>query len=322
MRPEIRETARVLWYIYAGLTVVEIVALRVAGMTWFDSVCHAFATVATGGFSTDDGSVGAFSSSLVHWIIIAFMVLAGANFGLYYQAIRGRFTAILHDPEIRLYLIILALASFAIAILIAGEQLATTTGEQIAGVSADVEGAVFHTVSIQTTTGFATDDFNLWPPLAKGILVTLMFIGGCAGSTAGGIKVIRVWIVLRLLLAEIERLFRPNVIRPMKVAGAPISTDLKIATLAYVLTVIFPWLFGTGMLLVMDPSDRMNMTTAATASVATLCTIGPGLANIGAIENYNWMSTPAKLLLTLWMLFGRLEVFTILVLLSPRFWRD
>lgn len=322
VRPEIRETARVLLYIYAGLTLVQVVALRLAGMDWFDSVCHTFATVATGGFSTEDGSVGAFASTPVTWIIIVFMILAGANFGIYEQGFRRRFNAIRKDPEVRLYLTIILLAAGTIAIILTGQQITTTTGGTVAGPFADFEESLFHVVSIQTTTGFAIADFNTWPPLAKGILVTLMFIGGCAGSTAGGIKVIRIWIVLRMLLAEIERLFRPNVIRPMKIAGAPVDTNLKITTLAYVLAVIVLWLLGTGLLLAIDPSDRMTMTTAATASVATLCTIGPGLGYVGAMENYAWMSTPSKLLLTLWMLFGRLEVFTILVLLSPRFWRD
>jgi trk system potassium uptake protein TrkH len=323
VRPEIRETARMLWLIYLGLTGAEIIALRIAGMSWFQSITHTFSTLATGGFSTDDASVGSFASPWVDWIIILFMVLAGANFGLYYQAMRRRFKSVLADPELRLYLIIIVIAGLSVTIIITGRQINTTTLAPITGPLGALRYAAFQTVSIQTTTGFGTANFDDWPTLAKGILVLLMFVGGCAGSTAGGIKVIRLWILFRVLLAEIERLYRPNVIRPMKIAGSPVSQELKITTLAFVLTVVILWVVGTALLLIFESADpTMDFPTAATASVATLCNIGPGLGKVGPIETFAWFSDPSKLLLCLWMLLGRLEVFTILVLVSSRFWRD
>ena len=323
VRPEIRETARILWLIYVGITVAQVLALRVVGMGWFDSICHTFATVATGGFSTQDASIGAYHSAAVDWITIVFMVLAGANFGIYYQLIRRRYATVRADPELRLYLTVILLGGALVSILILGKPVTTTTGETfVAGPVAAARYAFFQTVSIQTTTGFGTADFHHWPDLARVVLVLLMFFGACAGSTAGGIKIIRLWIVLRVLLAEVEHMFRPNVIRPMKVGGTPVSPDLKLSAVTYVAGVMVLWVLGIGILLAIEPSPKCDIITAATASVATLCTIGPGLGEIGPVKNYAWFSDASKLVLALWMLLGRLEIFTIVVLFSPRFWRD
>jgi trk system potassium uptake protein TrkH len=185
-----------------------------------------------------------------------------------------------------------------------------------------VRNAAFTTVSIQTTTGFCTTDFDRWPFIAKAVLITLMFVGGCSGSTAGGIKVIRIWIAIKVMLVQTEAVFRPGVIRPIRVSGAVVDRDLQLATVAYILSVIV--LFGLGwcgiMLLEDGYSGGCSSTTAATASVATLCTVGPGLDGIGAVQNYGWFSAPTKLLLCVLMALGRLEIFAILVLLRPGFW--
>ena len=201
-----------------------------------------------------------------------------------------------------------------------------SSGEMIdsASVGDAVQHGVFNSVSVLTTTGFATADTNQWPFLAHAVLILLMFVGGCAGSTAGGIKVIRVWIAVKVMFSEIERVFRPQVIRPVRVGRTIIDTDLKLGTLAYVLGMVL--LFAVGSVAVMliegfAGSGRCDYMTAATASLACLCTIGPGLAQVGAIENYGWMTTESKLLLSLLMALGRLEVFAIIVLFSPRFWR-
>ena len=179
-------------------------------------------------------------------------------------------------------------------------------------------------ITMPTTTGYCTADFNTWPFLAKAVLILLMFIGGSAGSTAGGIKVIRIWIAFKVILSEIERVFRPSVVRPVRLGSTTIDDELKLATLAYVVGIVILFVLGSGAVMLLEQwiGDRTcDYTTAASASIASLFTIGPGLAMVGAIENYGWMSSPTKLILCLLMALGRLEVFAIIVLFTPRFWR-
>lgn len=324
VHPHIRETARTLWLIYVGITVLQILALRIAGMDIFNSVCHTFATLATGGFSTHNASLGGFHNNVaIDIIVLVFMVAAGVNFGLYYQLIRGRFKAVYQDSELRLYLTIMFLVTAVITFTIANQPITLTTGETLdpSWFEAARQSALT-TVSVQTTTGFCTADFNLWPFAAKALLLMVMFVGGCAGSTGGGIKVIRILIAFKVMVAELERVFRPNVVRPLKVGKTTIAPELRLATLAYVFGLILLFGAGTGMLKLFEPSGTIDMTTAASASVATLCNIGPGLAKVGAVENYAWFSTPSKCVMIVLMALGRLEVFAILVLFSPRFWRS
>jgi len=322
VRPHIRETARVLWLIYVGLTIAETVALRMAGMNWYDAVCHTFTTMATGGFSTSDASVGGYRSGAIDVIIIVFMVCAGINFGLYYQLIRGRIKSVLKDTELRGYFAILLLGSIVVGISIHGHRLVTTTGSACDATTSNAAlyGA-FQAVSMQTTTGFCTADFNQWPLLARSVLMLLMLVGASAGSTGGGIKVIRILVCFKVLLSEIERVFRPNVIRPVKIGTTTMDPDLKLGTVAYVLGILVLFALGTGLLTVLEPPDRINFTTAASASIATLCNIGPGLGLVGALENYAWFTDGSKIVMSLLMALGRLEVFAIIVLFMPRFWR-
>jgi len=286
-------------------------------------VCHTFATLATGGFSTIDHSIGGHDPAAVSVVVIIFMVLAGVNFGLYYQVIRGRFGHVWRDSELRYYLAILLLSSVVVIVTIHGAPIVMTTGEQIVHPSVGTEmlHGVFTTVSIQTTTGFCTADFNKWPFLAKGLLVLLMFVGASAGSTGGGIKVIRVVIAFKVIRSEIERVFRPNVVRVVKVGTSNVTPELRLATVSYVLTIIVLFGIGTGSIMLLEPADDIDITTAATASAATLCNIGPGLARVGAVENYAWFTAQSKFVMVLLMALGRLEVFAILVLFVPRFWR-
>ncbi len=328
LQPQIRETARVLWFIYLGLTGLQILSLRIAGMGWFDSICHTFATLATGGFSTRNASVAAFPSLSVRIVTIVFMVLAGANFGLYYQLRRGRFGSVLKDTEFRLYLAILLTASLLVFLAVVREPIVLTTGQVVGpSVGNAVSESLFTTVSIQTTTGFCTADFNLWPFLAQGVLIMVMFIGGSSGSTAGGIKVIRLWITFKVMVSEIEKVFRPNVVRRVKVGGASIDDHLKLTTITYVLGIIVLFVVGSGGIMLLEqahdnPEFNCTFTTAATASVATLCNVGPGLDQVGAIENYADFWWPSKILMCTLMALGRLEVFAIIVLFTPSFWRN
>ena len=326
VRPHIRETARVLWVIYLCLTLAEIVAYKFAGLQWFDAGCHALTTLATGGFSTQNASIGGYDSRLVSIVTIVFMVLAGANFGLYYAAVKGKLKVIWSDPEFRLYMFLLVSGSIIVifSLVGSGQPLAMSGGNLEAATTSEViTQSVFTVVSQQTTTGFATSDFDTWPFVAKGVLLMLMFVGGCAGSTGGGIKVIRIWVAMKVLMGELERAFRPNVVRPLKVGKSTIDPELKLATIAYVLGVIVLFSIGAGALMVFESGNPdCDITTAATASIATICTVGPGLAKVGAIENYAWFTDSSKLLLCVLMAIGRLEIFAVLVLISPRFWRS
>lgn len=324
VRPHIREAARTLWLIYVGITVLQILALRIAGMDVFNSVCHTFATLATGGFSTHNSSLGGFHSNLaIDIIVLFFMVCAGVNFGLYYHLIRGHFRVVYRDSELRLYLAIMLLVTGAVTFTIAKLPITLTTGETLepSWIEAARQSAVT-TVSMQTTTGFCTSDFNLWPFAAKALLLMVMFVGGCAGSTGGGIKVIRILIAFKVMVSELERVFRPNVVRPLKVGQVAIAPEFRLATLAYVFGLILLFGAGAGLMKLFEPAGTIDMTTAASASVATLCNIGPGLAKVGAVENYAWFTTPSKCVMIVLMALGRLEVFAILVLFSPRFWRS
>ena len=322
VRPRIQETARALWLIYLGLTVAEVVLLCAVGMGLFDAVCHTFATLATGGFSTRNASIGEINSLPVEMVIIVFMVLAGVNFGLYYNALRGQWRNVVRDPELRVYLALLVVASAVVVCCLWGGHVVTTAGHD-AGLSlgAATRQGIFQVVSIQTTTGFCTANFDLWPFLPKAILVMLMFVGASGGSTGGGIKVVRVAIMVKVLLAEIEHVFRPKVVRTIRWANVTVDPEFRQGVLAYVLIILALFGLGTAALMLLEAHQDIDITTAATATVATLNNIGPGLARVGAIENFSWFSGGSKMVMCLLMALGRLEVFAVLVLFMPRFWR-
>jgi trk system potassium uptake protein TrkH len=331
LQPQIREAARILWYIYLGMTVAEILLLWVLGMPLFESICHTFATVATGGFSPQNESMAAYvGKPAILIVVIAFMFLGSVNFGLYNHLLRRRFDLVLGDVELRFYLIMLVvcIGVIAVALLISGAPVAmVASGPELepTAVNAGMH-STFTAVSISTTTGFATADYNLWPFIAQTMLVLLMLVGGCSGSTAGGIKVIRIWIVFRVMLAEIERVFRPHVIRPVRIGGSVVEPELKQAALAYVLGAVLIIILGAVVVMLIEkanPADiECTIGTAAAASLSSFCTVGPGLDQVGPSNHYGWMTASSKLVLSLVMLLGRLEVFAIIVLFSPRFWRN
>lgn len=322
VRPRIQETARALWMIYLGLTIAEIALLRLMGLGFFDAVCHTFATLATGGFSTKNASIGEIDSLPVDIVIIVFMVLAGVNFGLYYNGLRGQWRNVLRDPELRTYLGLLLVTSAVVVACLWENYIETTAGRHAEpSLGAAVRHGVFQVVSIQTTTGFCTANFDVWPFVPKAILVTLMFVGASGGSTGGGIKVIRIVIAVKVLLAEVERIFRPTVVRPIRVGKTTVDSDLRQGVVAYVLIILLLFGLGTCALMLIEGPEAMDITTAATASAATLNNIGPGLARVGAIENFSWFADASKVVMSVLMALGRLEVFAILVLFMPRFWR-
>lgn len=323
VRPKIRETARVLWLIYLLLTVTETLILRILGMNWFEALCHTFATLATGGFSTRNASVGHYNSPTIDAVIIVFMILAGVNFGIYYHIAGGRFSAVFKDRELRVYLIIIALASCLVVGSIYNSPIMTTRNETDGpSLTAAVRYGVFHVVGLQTTTGFCTAEFDHWPFIAKATLLLLMFIGASAGSTGGGIKVVRVMMAVKIIWAELEKVFRPNVVRTIRVGRAPIDPEMRMATLVYICAILFLFALGTVLIMLCETGADIDIVTAATASAATLNNIGPGLAEVSATANYGWFTPLSKVVMALLMVLGRLEVYAILVLFVPRFWRS
>ncbi len=326
VRPHIKDTAQVLWLIYVSFTAIQIVAYKTAGLTWFDSSCHALSTMATGGFSTHNASIGGFNSGMVNIVTIIFMVLASTNFGLIYLAMRRQFRAIWQDVEFRFYIGLIVVGSIIVVSSLIGSStpITGTTGEnQPATLVNALNEGIFTTVSMQTNTGFTSANYSSWPFIAQATIVIMMLIGGCAGSTGGGIKVIRVWVALKILVSEIERAFRPNVVRPLKVGKSSIDTEIKIATLSYVLGIFILLVIGTGGIMLLEVEKTgCNINTAISTAISTICTVGPGFAKIGAMENYAWFSDTTKIFLCVLMAIGRLEIFAVLVLLTPKFWRS
>lgn len=323
VRPKITETARVLWMIYVGMTIVETCLLKLLGMSFFDAFCHTFATLATGGFSTRNASVAAFDSYPIEMVIIVFMFLAGVNFGIYYQLLRGRFKGVWKDPELRVYSLFIILSTIAVTINISNVTFHTTAGQDVsASVANAFRYSLFNVISIQTTTGFGTAEFNVWPFFSKWLLIALMFVGGSAGSTGGGIKVIRIIMAAKIIWSELEKVFRPNVIRTVHVGKTVIDQDMKLATLVYFAIIFLLFVGGTFAIRMVEDHEDCDLVTAATATVATLNNIGPGLAAVSPTSNYTFFNARAKLIMSGLMVLGRLEVYALLVLFVPRFWRS
>ena len=326
VKPSIKETARVLWVLYVCLTAILVMCYWFAGMPWFDAVCHSFSTLATGGFSTHSSSIGSFNSHFIDIIAIVFIIIAATNFGLYFAALQGRLRTIWEDPEFRCYIALLVIGSIIVTVSLmgSGQPLVTTTGIATPPTAGEaITQSVFTVVSQQTGTGFCVSNFDTWPFVAKAVIVFLMFVGGCSGSTACGVKVIRIWIAIKVLLDQLERAFRPHVVRPLKIGKSSLDDGVKLAAISYVLGLFIIFTFGATALMILESGNpNCDITTAATASLSSVCTVGPGLAKVGALENFNWFSDASKILMCLLMTIGRLEIFAVLVLFSPRFWRS
>ena len=328
VRPRIRAAAQMLWLIYTGITVAEMIALRVAGMGWCDAMSHAFATMATGGFSTANASLAGLCNWKIEIIVIAFMFLAGVNFGLYDQLIAGRWRAVWKNPELRAYVAIILVATLAIVGLNLGQTIVTTAGDTSTDLVSNIRHSLFTTVSIQTTTGFCTADFDTWVYPAKLILVGLMFVGGCGGSTGGGIKVIRFVMLIKILWAELEAVLRPHVVRTVRIGQSTIDPQMRSATLVYFLLIALIVIVSTSLVIWIETPGKIEQAggdpaaTAFTAVVATLNNIGPGLDLVGPSRNYAWFNSHTKILLCVLMALGRLELYAFLVLILPAFWRS
>jgi trk system potassium uptake protein TrkH len=309
--PRIHHTAGVLWKIYLLLTALETILLMLAGMNLYDALTHTFSTMSTGGFSPYNASVAAFESPLIHLIIIVFMVLAGTNFSLFYRLRLRRGWNLLRDTEFRIYLGILAGA----VLLLTWDLLRKDSYDHPLRALLD---AAFQAVSLTTTTGFATADFDVWPVLSRLLLVGLMFVGGSAGSTAGSMKVMRMVIGLRSAFREARLIFSPNTVMSVFVGGKAVPDSVVRSVAGFFILYVSIWALGT-LALSLDGPD---LVTSATASAATLGNIGPGLGAVGPTGNYAFFDSWDKGLMVLLMWMGRLEIYSIAALFSRAFWRD
>ena len=302
------DTAKILYGIYLALTLLEIALLLLGGMPLFDACIHAFGTAGTGGFSSRNISVGAYDSAYFDVVIGVFMLLFGVNFNLYYFLLIKRFRDVFRSEELRAYLLIVGAAVAAIAADIV--HIYGTVGRSL-------RYAFFQVASIITTTGFATADFNAWPEFSRAILVILMFVGACAGSTGGGIKVARVVILCKTSLGDMRKMLHPNAVTTVRFEGKPL-TDRNIRGVHLFLTV-YILIFTASVLLL--SLERFDLVTTFTAVAACINNIGPGLEVVGPMGNYAQFSPAAKLLLSFDMLVGRLEIFPMLLLFAPSIWK-
>lgn len=311
LHPRIKETAKRLWGIYILFTFAETILLLLGGMSLFDAINHSFTTMATGGYSTKQASIAYFQSPYIEYVITIFMLLAGTNFTLSYFALKLNFNKLYKNEEFHFYIGFI----FFFTLLI-------TFGLYITGVEENLEGAFrnsfFQVVSIITTTGFATDDYLLWAPLLTVLIFVLMFFGGSAGSTGGGVKIIRIVLLIKNSALEFKRLIHPNAIIPARYNNRAVSPEIITNVLAFIVFYILIFVFGTVVMSAMN----LEIDTAMGAVIASLGNIGPGIGEVGPADNFANIPAFGKWFLSFLMLIGRLEIFTVLILFSPTFWRN
>ncbi len=309
LTPRITETAKALWYIYLGLTIACAIAYWLAGMDGFDAIAHSFSTVAIGGFSTHDLSIGYFNSTAIELVAVVFMLLSGVNFALHFLAWRSTsLKPYLHDPEVKTYMLILAFVSVITV-------LSLYFSGTFTNFSSALHHGIFQAVSIGTTTGFTTSEYYAWPGFLPVMLLFVSFIGACAGSTGGGMKVIRFLLLLKQGMREIARLIHPNAQIPVKIGNKVLPERVIEAVWGFF--ALYVGSFSIMMLLLM--ATGLDQVTAFSALAACINNLGPGLGDVGA--HYANLGNVAKWILCFAMLLGRLEIFTLLVLLTPTFWR-
>lgn len=307
LHDRVQDTALALGRVYLVLSLAEIAVLLILGLSAFDALTHTFSTVSTGGFSPHPDSIARFSP-LIRLVITFFMVAAGINFAHYYTLARRRDMVVFRDSEFRTYLWIIAGTTLLVGLSLVGES---------AGPSFDLLGdALFQVVSILTTTGFATVDFNQWPDPARTLLVSIMILGGCAGSTAGGFKISRAIIAWRAAMREVRLTYGPNSVISVALGGKSVPEDSVRSVVALFFLWIAAWVGGTLLLSIGD----VDIVSAGTASIATLSNIGPGLGLVGPTGDYAFFSSWQKIVMIFLMWLGRLEFFAVLALLQPRFW--
>ncbi|NVM20320.1 MAG: TrkH family potassium uptake protein [Desulfobacterales bacterium] len=309
LKPRIRDTAMVLWKVYVLFSATETALLMLGGMDLFEALCHTFGTMATGGFSTRNASIASYQSPYIDTVVILFMLFAGINFSLHYQCLKGDPLSFWRNSEFRFFMGVVAI--FAVAVTFNVYHAVYETFSQA------VRFGAFQVVSIITTTGYTTADFERWPPLAQSILLFCMFLGASAGSTGGGMKCLRIMLLLKHSYKQLFSLIHPRAVTQVKLAGRPISNQVLHSIWGYFMLYLGMFILCSFFLAAMG----VDVVTSFAAVAATIGNIGPGLGLVGPAENYAHIPALGKWLLILCMLLGRLEIYTVLVLFVPEFWR-
>ena len=309
IRPRVRETAKILWMVYLGFTAAQILLLLISGMPWFDSICHAFTTMPTGGFSTKNASIGYYDSAAIQYIIIFFMFLAGINFTLHFHAIMGNVKSYFRDKEFLTY--------FGIIIVVAFLIFSSISAGGNEWTEKHFRDSLFQTVAILTGTGYCTADYELWTYFAQFMLLFMMFFGGMGGSTTGGMKIVRIMLLFKYAAKETRRMLHLKAIIPIRIGSRYIPEDVIRNTLGFFLFYISIFTITTMVLTTMN----IDLESAIGASASAIGNIGPGLGAFGPTDNYALLPAFGKWMLCFCMLLGRLEIFTVMVLLSRTFWK-
>jgi trk system potassium uptake protein TrkH len=309
MHPKVKETAQRLWIIYVGFTAAEVLLLWIGGMNLFDALNHSFTTMATGGYSTKQDSIAFYNSPFIEYVIILFMFIAGVNFTLPYFALKFQFKKVFGNEEFKTYSFITLIFTLAITL---GLVLSSNSS-----LEDSFRKSLFQVVSILTTTGFATADYLLWPSLLIALIFTLMFIGGSSGSTGGGVKVIRVLLILKNCYFELKRLIHPKAVIPMRLNGKTVPQPIVNNVLAFIVFYLLIFMIGSVLMAALGYDMESAMGSVAT----TLGNVGPGLGLMGPAANFSMVPIAGKWLLSFLMLLGRLELFTVLILFAPAFWK-
>ena len=310
LQPRIKETAKRLWFIYLGITLAEFVLLFLGGMDLYDAVNHALTTVSTGGFSTKNASIAFYESPFIHYVIIFFMFLGGTNFTITYFALHGQFNKVFNNEEFKFYLGTCLVAAICVA--------AVLFGLGIEDAEPALRAALFQVVSIVTTTGFITDDYTGWTSFVTVLFFILMFIGASAGSTAGGVKIVRHIILIKNSILELKRQLHPNAVIPVRFNGKALSRDITFNILAFIMIYIFIFAAGSIVMSILG----LDFDTAMGSVATCLGNIGPGIGHVGPVDNFSAVPDEGKWILAFLMLLGRLELFTVLMLFTPYFYKS
>ena len=309
IRPRINQTAKILWMVYVGFTFVQMLLLGLAGMPWFDSVCHAFTTMPTGGFSTQNASIAAYSNPLIHYIIIFFMFVAGVNFTLHFRAITGNYKVHLKDYEFRVYLSIICIATLLIFFNISSANSDWSHNSFLI--------SLFESLAMLTGTGYAIADYELWPFFSQHLLLIIMFFGAMGGSTSGGMKIARIILLIKYAATETRRMLHARAIIPIRIGDRFISDEVVRNTLGFSLIYLSIFVLTSFVL----TAFNLDLLSAIGASASAIGNVGPAFGAFGPTDNYALLHPIGKWMLTICMLLGRLEIFTIMVLFSRTFWK-
>jgi len=311
LAPRIAQTAQVFWIIYAGMTAIETGLLMFGGMNLFDAVNHSFATLATGGFSTRNASIAAFHSPFIEWVIASFMILSGVNFALYFRALMRDFGRIRDDSELKSYTGFL-LTSIAVV------TVSLMAGKSYAGFGESLRYATFQVATLATSTGFATADYTVWPGLSKSVLLIALLLGGCVGSTSGGVKMLHVTVLGKMIGRQLRQLANPQAVIAIRINRKPVDDRTERSIVGFVVLYLMVVAIST----IVVASSGADLETAFSASLAVIGNVGPGFSQVGPTLNFGFLPDYVKIVLSAVMVIGRLEVYTVAVLFLPGFFRS